>query len=104
MPTHTSRMTLADDVYLEEPFMTKEEFSGADIKAKCTEVGLLALRERHMKVMHADIKKAKDKVMFKKKERVTEGLYVKILCSLQPLSSIACFSLIFNFIFPVFSC
>ncbi|KAH7866338.1 hypothetical protein Vadar_019077 [Vaccinium darrowii] len=41
-----SRMTLADDVNLEEFFMTKEEFSGADIKAKCTEVGLLALRER----------------------------------------------------------
>jgi len=39
MPTHTSRMTLADDVNLEEFFMTKEEFSGADIKAKCTEVG-----------------------------------------------------------------
>lgn len=33
-------------------------------------------------VMHADFKKAKDKVMFKKKEGVPEGLYMwKILCS-----------------------
>jgi len=43
-------MTLADDVNLEEFIMSKDEFSGADIKAICTEVGLLALRERRMKV------------------------------------------------------
>lgn len=49
---HTSRMTLADDVNLEEFVMTKDEFSGADIKAICTEAGLLALRERRMKVTH----------------------------------------------------
>ncbi|KAK6164329.1 hypothetical protein DH2020_001193 [Rehmannia glutinosa] len=59
---HTSRMTLADDVNLEEFVMTKDEFSGADIKAICTEAGLLALRERRMKVTHSDFKKAKDKV------------------------------------------
>lgn len=47
---HTSRMTLSDDVNLEEFVMTKDEFSGADIKAICTEAGLLALRERRMKV------------------------------------------------------
>lgn len=47
---HTSKMTLSDDVNLEEFVMTKDEFSGADIKAICTEAGLLALRERRMKV------------------------------------------------------
>ncbi|RVW29866.1 26S proteasome regulatory subunit 4-like [Vitis vinifera] len=94
---HTSRMTLADDVNLEEFVMTKDEFSGADIKAICTEAGLLALRERRMKVRlallfpliarkeislsndyvtHVDFKKAKEKVMFKKKEGVPEGLYM----------------------------
>ncbi|KAE8685327.1 26S protease regulatory subunit 4-like protein [Hibiscus syriacus] len=73
---HTSRMTLADDVNLEEFVMTKDEFSVADIKAICTEAGLLALRERRMKVTHADFKKAKEKVMFKKKEGVPEGLYM----------------------------
>ncbi|RWV83753.1 hypothetical protein GW17_00054602 [Ensete ventricosum] len=77
-------MTLADDVNLEEFVMTKDEFSGADIKAICTEAGLLALRERRMKVSHihhiivthSDFKKAKEKVMFKKKEGVPEGLYM----------------------------
>ncbi|GAB4838209.1 26S proteasome regulatory subunit 4 A [Ancistrocladus abbreviatus] len=73
---HTSKMTLADDVNLEEFVMTKDEFSGADIKAICTEAGLLALRERRMKVTHGDFKKAKEKVMYKKKEGVPEGLYM----------------------------
>ena len=45
-------MRLADDVNLEEFVMTKDEFSGADIKAICTEAGLLALRERRMKVRY----------------------------------------------------
>lgn len=43
-------MTLADDVDLEVFIMAKDELSGADIKAICTEAGLLALRERRMKV------------------------------------------------------
>jgi len=42
---------MADDVNLEEFVMTKDELSGADIKAICTEAGLLALRERRMKVI-----------------------------------------------------
>ncbi|KAG0594652.1 hypothetical protein M758_UG096500 [Ceratodon purpureus] len=48
---HTSRMTMADDVNLEEFVMTTDEFLGADIKAICTEAGLLALRERRMKLL-----------------------------------------------------
>lgn len=45
-------MTLADDVDLEVFVMAKDELSGADIKAVCTEAGLLALRERRMKVRY----------------------------------------------------
>jgi len=43
-------MSLNDDVNLEEFINAKDELSGADIKAICTEAGLLALRERRMKV------------------------------------------------------
>lgn len=32
---HTSRMTLADDVNLSELIMSKDDLSGADIKASC---------------------------------------------------------------------
>lgn len=47
---HTGKMTLSDDVNLEEFIMSKDPLSGADIKAICTEAGLMALRERRMKV------------------------------------------------------
>eukprot|EP00697_Spironema_sp_BW2_P003375 gnl/Spiro4/14501_TR7813_c0_g1_i1.p1 gnl/Spiro4/14501_TR7813_c0_g1~~gnl/Spiro4/14501_TR7813_c0_g1_i1.p1 ORF type:complete len:451 (+),score=147.69 gnl/Spiro4/14501_TR7813_c0_g1_i1:28-1353(+) len=73
---HTQRMTLAEDVNLEEFVMTKDEISGADIKAICSEAGLLALRERRMKVTHADFKKAKEKTMYKKQQGSHEGLYL----------------------------
>jgi len=73
---HTGRMNIAEDVNLEEFVMSKDELSGADIKALCTEAGLLALRERRMKVTHADFKKAKEKVLYKKQEGVPEGLYL----------------------------
>ncbi|KAK2148764.1 hypothetical protein LSH36_484g03056 [Paralvinella palmiformis] len=54
---HTSRMTLADD-------------------AICTEAGLLALRERRMKVTNEDFKKAKENVLYRKNEGTPEGLYL----------------------------
>jgi 26S proteasome regulatory subunit T2 len=73
---HTRRMNLAQDVALEEFIMTKDELSGADIKAVCTEAGLLALRERRMQVNHSDFKKAKEKVLYKKTQGVPEGLYL----------------------------
>jgi len=73
---HTGKMTLADDVNLEEFVMTKDDLSGADIKAICTEGGLLALRERRMKVTQADFKKAKEKVLYRKTLGVPEGLYL----------------------------
>jgi 26S proteasome regulatory subunit T2 len=73
---HTSKMSLSDDVNLEEFVMSKDELSGADIKAMCTEAGLLALRERRMKVSQAEFKKAKDYVLYKKHTGAPEGLYL----------------------------
>ncbi|KAG2200695.1 hypothetical protein INT46_008819 [Mucor plumbeus] len=73
---HTSRMTLADDVDLEEFVMSKDDLSGADIKAICTEAGLMALRERRMKVVAEDFRKAKEKVLYRKSEGTPEGLYL----------------------------
>lgn len=56
--------------------MSKDDLSGADIKAICTESGLIALRERRMKVAMADFRKAKDKVLYRKKGNIPEGLYI----------------------------
>merc|ERR1711939_603634 len=72
---HTGRMTLAEDVDLEKHIMSKDELSGADIKAVCTEAGLLALRERRMKVTNEDFKKSKENVLYRKQEGTPEGLY-----------------------------
>ena len=55
-------MTLAEDVDLEEFITAKDDLSGADIKAVCTEAGLLALRERRMRVNKSDFSAAREKV------------------------------------------
>merc|ERR1712032_632821 len=73
---HTSKMTLDEDVDLEEYIMSKDDLSGADIKAICTEAGLLALRERRMRVSQADFKKSKENVLYRKQEGTPEGLYM----------------------------
>lgn len=73
---HTSRMNLSEDVDLEEFVMAKDDLSGADIKAVCTEAGLLALRERRMRVTKADFTAAREKVLYRKNEGTPEGLYL----------------------------
>merc|ERR1712232_1143202 len=73
---HTNKMTLADDVDLEKFILAKDELSGADIKAVCTEAGMLALRERRMKVCQDDFVKAKEKALYRKKGNIPEGLYL----------------------------
>merc|ERR1719171_3395189 len=72
----TGKMTLAEDVNLEEFVMMKSDLAGADIKAVCTEAGLLALRERRMKVTQDDFVKAKEKALYQKKGNIPEGLYI----------------------------
>ena len=46
------------------------------LQAICTEAGLLALRERRMKVMSEDFRKAKENVLYRKNEGTPEGLYL----------------------------
>nr|AAB33476.1 Tat-binding protein alpha, DdTBP alpha=Tat-binding protein 1 homolog/26S protease subunit homolog [Dictyostelium discoideum, Peptide, 439 aa] [Dictyostelium discoideum] len=73
---HTAKMNLSEDVNLKEFVMSKDDLCGADIKAICTESGLLALRERRMRVTHTDFKKAKEKVLYRKTAGAPEGLYM----------------------------
>jgi 26S proteasome regulatory subunit T2 len=73
---HTGKMALADDVDLEEFVMAKDELSGADIKAVCTEAGLLALRERRMRVCQEDFRTAKEKALYKKKGSIPTSMYL----------------------------
>ena len=69
-------MSLSEDVELEEFIGQKDELSGADIKAICSEAGLMALRERRMRVQMSDFRSARDRVMKTKTEEKIEGLYL----------------------------
>ena len=73
---HTSKMSLAPDVDLEEFITLKDDLSGADIRAICSESGLMALRERRMRVNMADFRQARENVMKSKSEGEPEGLYL----------------------------
>jgi len=73
---HTKKMTLSDDVLFEDLVSSKDDLSGADLKAMCTEAGLLALRERRMKVTQKDFEKAKENVLYKKKKGVIQSMYL----------------------------
>ena len=55
---------------------TSAIFSVSFLKAICTESGLLALRERRMKVTSEDVRKAKENVLYRKNEGTPEGLYL----------------------------
>ncbi|KAG5440010.1 hypothetical protein PCK2_000702 [Pneumocystis canis] len=73
---HTSKMNLGDDVSVEEFITAKDEMSGADVKAICTEAGLMALRERRMRVIAEDFRKAKEQVLKTKQEDIQGELYL----------------------------
>ncbi|RKF66745.1 26S proteasome regulatory subunit 4-like protein [Golovinomyces cichoracearum] len=73
---HTSKMSLNEDVDLEEFIGQKDDLSGADIKAICSEAGLLALRERRMRVQMEDFRAARERVLKTKSEGEPEGLYL----------------------------
>jgi len=72
----TEKMTIGEDVDFELIITAKDEMSGADIKALCTEAGLLALRERRMKVTQKDFESAKENVLRKKKQGIPDGIYL----------------------------
>ncbi|KAF2404683.1 26S protease regulatory subunit 4 [Trichodelitschia bisporula] len=73
---HTSKMSLSEDVDLDEFINQKDDLSGADIKAICSEAGLMALRERRMRVQMADFRAARERVLKTKSEGEPEGLYL----------------------------
>ena len=72
---HTSRMTLKNDVDLKKVISSKEDLSGADIKAICTEAGMLALRDRRNYVCMNDFVLGREKVFTDKKSALPENLY-----------------------------
>ncbi|KAJ4856558.1 ATPase family associated with various cellular activities (AAA) domain-containing protein [Trichoderma breve] len=62
--------------HLDEFISQKDDLSGADIKAICSEAGMMALRERRMRVQMADFRSARERVLRTKQEGEPEGLYL----------------------------
>jgi proteasome regulatory subunit len=67
---HTSRMSLDKDLNIDSIVKKMENFSGAEIKAVCTEAGYFAIREERVKVHKKDFLDAIVKV---KREEELEG-------------------------------
>ena len=67
---HTKNMAFEKDVDIEAITGRMENFSGAEIKAACTEAGYFAIREKRTKIKRDDLLKAIDKV---KQEEKLEG-------------------------------
>jgi proteasome regulatory subunit len=67
---HTKNMSIDKGINIEAINKRMEEFSGAEIKAVCTEAGYFAIRENRGKVSRDDFLKAIEKV---KKEEELEG-------------------------------
>lgn len=79
-------MSLDKDVDLDTFIQAKDDLSGADIRvcfvsecllqSICMEAGMMALKERRMKVNMNDFEEAKKKTLFRKKSKEPEGLYL----------------------------
>eukprot|EP00483_Globobulimina_turgida_P001668 UN01670 len=75
---HTKKMKLAGDCadMFRNVVSENEELSGADIKAICTEAGLVALRKRIILVTAKDFEKGKDMILMKKKNVAPVGMFL----------------------------
>ncbi|KAM0674377.1 ATPase of 26S proteasome regulatory subunit 4 [Gurleya vavrai] len=73
---HTNKMTLDSTVSIDSLITSKEDLSGADIKAICSEAGMIALRERRRDVCMKDFVAAREKVLFTKRGNLPPGLYL----------------------------
>lgn len=69
-------ITTADEIF-ETQIVVHFLYSATFLnQAICTEAGLMALRERRMRVAQEDFTKAKENVMYRKNEGTPEGLYL----------------------------
>ena len=60
---HTSRMKLDENIDFDTISEITEGFSGADLKAVCTEAGMFAIRSERKKIISKDFLDAIDKIL-----------------------------------------
>ena len=78
--THSTRFALlrSEDVFLQLLTLLRRALLSplCCAQAICTEAGLLALRERRMKVTQKDFRSAKETALYKKQANIPEGLFL----------------------------
>ncbi len=60
---HTEKMKIDENIEFESISELTEGFSGADLKAACTEAGMFAIRNERKKVISKDFMDAIDKII-----------------------------------------
>ncbi|CAD6188288.1 unnamed protein product [Caenorhabditis auriculariae] len=73
---HSNCMNVAKDVTYDSVLAKEKSISGAEIKAVCTEAGMLALRAQRKTVMKDDFDKAVKSVLLKTKAGAPEEFYL----------------------------
>jgi proteasome regulatory subunit len=63
---HSARMTLDKNIDIDDAVKRMEHFSGAEIRAVCTEAGYFAIRTNRTKITAQDLNEAIEKVMSEK--------------------------------------
>ncbi len=71
---HTSRMHLDKKINTDKLFKDMEGFSGAEIKATCTEAGYFAIREKRTSISEKDFINAVKKVREKEEQESTDHI------------------------------
>jgi 26S proteasome regulatory subunit T2 len=73
---HTRKMNLDKNIIIDEFIKEKDNLSGADVKAICTEAALVALRNHRLIVNKKDLIKARNLVLIRKKEAFSDIIYI----------------------------
>uniref|UniRef100_A0A1I7XZ78 ZP domain-containing protein n=1 Tax=Steinernema glaseri TaxID=37863 RepID=A0A1I7XZ78_9BILA len=74
---HTSGMNLAKGIDFEQIIAKERSLSGADVRAICTEAGMLALRAHRKIVCSEDFDRALKSVVLKQKTGAPEEFYIR---------------------------
>nr|UXY87426.1 26S proteasome AAA-ATPase subunit [Cryptomonas sp.] len=73
---HTRKMNLDKAVIIDEFIEEKDNLSGADIKAICTEAALIALRNHRLVINQTDLTFARNSILSRKKEIFSDIIYI----------------------------
>ena len=73
---HVKKMSISNEINFEDILTQKQNFTGADIKAICTEAALFAVRENRINITKDDLLRAAKLNSDKKSHSVNSMLFI----------------------------